>query len=151
MEDHTPEHQRPVDLGETVAAPALGSDDEPEQRTPYVREPRQHKSVDPIDDYAHTSEAPAHMVSDSQFTGKASMLSGRSYRRTQRDINRVRSASKYGQYLEIPKGRREIFVRRERRSHLLTALALIVVLALLAGALYGVWILMQHLLPLHFG
>ena len=49
----------------------------------------------------------------------------------------------YGQYLEIPKGRRDIFASRERKTRIKTAIALVAVLAVLAIVVFFVWEYMQ--------
>ena len=59
------------------------------------------------------------------------------------DAEKLRRDLHYGQYLEIPKGRRDIFVKRERSSNIKTFLVLVLVLAILAVVVYFVWQYMQ--------
>lgn len=106
------------------------------ERTPYVRERPKHKRVEPIDDFVNEEAQEPKAVNDSAYTGRASMLSGAAYRRSRNDMKDLRRNLHYGQYLEIPKGRRDIFVKRERKSKWLTVLALIVTLAVVALAAY---------------
>ena len=63
--------------------------------------------------------------------------------RTRAEGAQLRRDLHYGQYLEIPKGRRDIFASRERRTRIKTAVALFVVLAVLAVVVFFVWEYMQ--------
>lgn len=112
-------------------------------RTPYVRERPAHRSVDPIDDYAQDGESSESFAHDSGYTMRGSLVSGGSYRRSRSDADKLRRDLHYGQYLEIPKGRRDIFVKRERINRVKTFFALVAVLAILAAAVYFVWQYMQ--------
>jgi cell division septal protein FtsQ len=49
----------------------------------------------------------------------------------------------YGQYLEIPKGRRDIFASRERKMRIRSVIALIAVIVILAVIVFFVWQYMQ--------
>ena len=100
---------------------------------PYVRQRAQHRSVAPIDDFA--AEAATH---DSDYVGSRGM-GGRSYRRSRAQGEQLRRDLHYGQYLEIPKGRRDIFVSRERKSRRRSLIACIVVLAILAVVVFFLW------------
>ena len=122
-----------TDQNETDAPQGAHMGTQPAPRAPYVREQRVRKSAGTIDDYAEEGEVPARMAHDSGFTERGPIGSGRSYRR---DLQ-------YGQYLEVPKGRRDIFVKRERTRHIKTFIALVVVLAILAVVVYFLWGYMQ--------
>ena len=111
--------------------------------TPYVRQRPAHRSVEPIDDFAHDDDLPTNIAHDSGFTTGGSLLSGQGYRRSRADSKQLRRDLHYGQYLEIPKGRRDIFASRERKTRLKTFLALVVVLAVLAVVVFFVWEYMQ--------
>ena len=69
----------------------------------------------------------------------ATPFAGRSYRRSRADIGKLKQDSHYAQYLQIPKGKRSIFVSREqaRRRNSIIAMALIV-LALLAVIAFAI-------------
>ena len=123
--------------------PEIEPENTPEASVPYVRQRPAHRSVEPIDDFANESEGPESFAHDSDFTTRGSVLSGRAYRRSRSGEAQLRRDLHYGQYLEIPKGRRDIFASRERKTRLKTALALIVVLAILAVAVFFVWEYMQ--------
>ena len=115
----------------------------PEQSAPYVRQRPAHRSVEPIDDLANEAEEPESYAHDSDFTTRGSVLSGGAYRRSRSEGAQLRRDLHYGQYLEIPKGRRDIFASRERKTRIKSAIALIVVLAVLAVVVYFLWEYMQ--------
>lgn len=110
---------------------------------PYVRARPAHRSVEPINDLEQDDETGRYVAHDSAYTGRGSALSGGAYRRSRADAAQLRRDLHYGQYLEIPKGRRDIFASRERKTRIKTAIALIVVLAVLVLAVYLVWEYMQ--------
>ena len=110
---------------------------------PYVRQRPTHRSVEPIDDLAQESDDSGLVAHDSGFTVRGGALSGRAYRRSRAEGAQLRRDLHYGQYLEIPKGRRDIFASRERRTRIKTAIALFVVLAVLAIVVFFVWEYMQ--------
>ena len=108
----------------------------------YERQRPAHRSVEPIDDLAEDDE-PDIITHESGFTTGGSPLSGRGYQRSRAAGEQLRRDLHYGQYLEIPKGRRDIFASRERKTRIKTAIALIVVLAVLAVVVFFVWEYMQ--------
>lgn len=94
---------------------------------PYVRQRTPHKTQEAIDDlgdgggterYTHDSNI---AVSGGAFSG------GRAYRKA-RSRRSSMQGGQYGQYLEVPKGRRSIFESREkaRRRRSIAALAAII-------------------------
>lgn len=111
--------------------------------TPYVHKRPPRRSVEPIDDLAEDEEQSAPVTHDSGYTVRGGALSGRAYRRSRAEGQQLRRDLHYGQYLEIPKGRRDIFVSRERKTRAKSVLALVVVLAILAVAAYLLWGYMQ--------
>ena len=111
--------------------------------TPYVRQRPAHRSVEPIDDLAQEPDEAGYVTHDSDFTVPGGAISGRAYRRSRAEGAQLRRDLHYGQYLEIPKGRRDIFASRERRTRIKTAVALFVVLAVLAVVVFFVWEYMQ--------
>lgn len=110
---------------------------------PYVRQRPAHRSVEPIDDLAQEPDDAGYVTHDSDFTVPGGAISGRAYRRSRAEGAQLRRDLHYGQYLEIPKGRRDIFASRERRTRIKTAVALFVVLAVLAVVVFFVWEYMQ--------
>ena len=82
--------------------------------------------------------APEATTHDSDYVGSRGM-GGRSYRRSREQGEQLRRNLHYGQYLEIPKGRRDIFVSRERKSRRRSLIACIVVLAILAVVVFFLW------------
>ncbi len=123
---HAPAHQR-------AARPGI-----------YVRQRPAHRSVGTVSDFdGAEDQPPANTVSDSGYTNRGPLMGGASYRRTRAGAKKMQRNNQYGQYLEVPKGRRDIFVKRERRSNAKTALVLILVCAVLAIVVYFVWQFMQ--------
>ena len=108
--------------------------------TPYVRSRPVHRSVEPIDDFANQADdIDQYVAHDSDYTIRGNAFEGASYRRSRAQQNRLRRDLHYGQYLEIPKGRRDIFVSRERKTRVKTFIALVAVLAVLAVVSYFLW------------
>ena len=114
--------------------------DEPQA---FVRPRPAHRSVEPIDDLANEQDEREVVTHDSDYTVRGSAFSGRAYRRSRTQGEQLRRDLHYGQYLEIPKGRRDIFASRERKTRIKTAIALVVVLAVLAVVVFFVWEYMQ--------
>ncbi len=113
----------------------------------YVRRRTPHRSQGLVDDLNEESEPSVGYTHDSNISvGGATPLSGMSYRRARSNMSRVKNNSRYGQYLEIPKGRRTIFASRERARRRRSVLALLVVVALLVLAAMFLWNMMQSLL-----
>ena len=110
---------------------------------PYVRQRPAHRTVEPIDDLAQEPDEAGLVTHDSNFTVPGNVISGHAYRRSRAEGSKLRRDLHYGQYLEIPKGRRDIFASRERRTRIKTALALFAVLAVLAIVVFFVWQYMQ--------
>ena len=110
----------------------------------YVRKRTPHRSQGTLDDLtAEDSESSATYTHDSNISvGGATPLSGMEYRRARNNMSRVKG-SRYGQYLEIPKGRRSIFASRERARRRNSVLALFVVMLLLVLAAMFIWNMMQ--------
>ena len=100
----------------------------------YERPARPRKTAEPINEMTETGSIDAVYVSDSDYSGKG--LSDSSYRRSRSGMNQLRRDLHYGQYLEIPKGRRDIFRRKERWHNFGALVAVLFVLAAVAGAAY---------------
>ena len=128
-------------------------DDEPMPEAPrhqapehpaYVRQRPAHRSVGTVSDFDDSGkEAPTSIAHDSGYTNRGPLVGAHSYRRSRSDAEKLRRDLHYGQYLEIPKGRRDIFVKRERSSNIKTFLVLVLVLAILAVVVYFMWQYMQ--------
>ena len=147
--------------GSIPRAAALGSlpdideplEEEPEPRHTtshaprYVRQRTPHRSQGTLDDLADDDTPSQGYTHDSNIAvGGATPLSGMAYRRSRNNMSRVRSGTRYGQYLEIPKGRRSIFASRERARRRRSVLALLAVIALLVFAAMFIWNMMQNVL-----
>ena len=130
------------DLFQDLPSPESEPGEEAPAR-PFVRQRPPHRSVAPIDDFALEAEEPEQIAHDSGFTTGGGVLSGRAYRRSRAEGAQLRRDLHYGQYLEIPKGRRDIFASRERKTRIKTAIALVAVLALLAVVVFFLWEYMQ--------
>ena len=103
--------------------------------TPIFERPaRPRKTAEPINEMTETGSIDAVYVSDSDYSGKG--LSDSSYRRSRSGMNQLRRDLHYGQYLEIPKGRRDIFRRKERWHNFGALVAVVFVLAAVAAAAY---------------
>ena len=125
------------ELRQDMAQPAAEPSPQPaptQRRTPYVRASRPHRSQGSIDDLGQDVEP--DYVNDSDYASRGGLTSGAGYRRSRSDMRQLRRDLHYGQYLEIPKGRRDIFASRERKSRIKSVLALIVVAAILVAAAY---------------
>ena len=152
--------QRRASLDETVMAdysgensPAAGFDEAPapeaQQPAPrpqrYTRARTPHKTVAPINDFDNqaSSDGFEGFTHDSDYANRGSVLSGRSYRKSRSEMPQLRRDLHYGQYLEIPKGRRDIFASRERKMRIRSVIALIAVIVILAVIVFFVWQYMQ--------
>lgn len=110
---------------------------------PYVRSRPTHRTQPPIDDYSSDGMDEEGVTHDSGITTGGNVFSGRSYRKARSEMPQLRRDLHYGQYLEIPKGRRDIFASRERKSHVRSVIALVVVIVILAIVVFIVWQYMQ--------
>ncbi len=105
-------------------------------RTPYVRKKRPRKTQEAINDLEQDETYAQGFTHDSNVTVSGrNPLSGTVYSRSRQKMPQLQRDLHYGQYLEIPKGRRQIFSSRERsaaiKSRAVTA-AIIVVLIIIA-------------------
>lgn len=135
--------------GENSPATGLDGAPEPQQPTPrpqrYMRARTPHKTVAPINDYDNqeSSDGFDGFTHDSDYANRGSMFSGRSYRKSRSEMPQLRRDLHYGQYLEIPKGRRDIFASRERKMHIRSVVALVAVIVVLCVIVFFVWQYMQ--------
>ncbi|WP_321972598.1 hypothetical protein [Paratractidigestivibacter sp.] len=120
---------------DAVSEAAPAADARAAQPYPYVRRRPAHRNVGTVSDYDDAGEiTSANTTHDSGYTNRGSLMSGDSYRRSRADAQKLRRDLHYGQYLEIPKGRRDIFVKHERVARIKAFLAIVVVVAILALA-----------------
>lgn len=105
-------------------------------RTPYVRKPRPRKTQEAIDDLAEDNTPSATYAHDSNVAvGGSTPLAGRPYSRSRSNMGKLQRDLHYGQYLEIPKGKRQIFASRQRSQQIRARVVMgiiIVVLILVA-------------------
>ncbi len=104
-------------------------------RPAYVHEPRHHRTQPPVNDVQADDTFEHQYAHDSSYTlSSRSPISRGAYRRARSSETKIRQELKYGQYLSVPKGNREIFAShdRTRRNRLLVVCAVVVVIAIVA-------------------
>lgn len=108
-----------------------------EAETPAVS----RRTVEPVDRLEEDElEAKIGYVHDSDYhTTSFAPIREVEYRMSRSDMDRMRKGLRYGQYLELPKGRRSIFGASPRKRIILTALTTMAVLAALALVAYLLW------------
>lgn len=106
----------------------------------YVRKPRPHATQEAIDDLSTgSSAAEPSFTHDSGYTlNSRTPIQSRSYRRARNEL-KVSQGSKYGQYLSVPKGNREIFASHERQASQRKAIAGIIIVAVIVILLIVFW------------
>lgn len=121
-----------------------GTDSTP-KRTPYVRKPRPRKTQEAINDLEQDDTYAQGFTHDSNITVRSrNPLSGTVYSRSRGKIPQLKRELHYGQYLEIPKGKRQIFSSRERSAAIKSrAITAIILLTLLAVAIVA-WMIIQN-------
>lgn len=108
---------------------------EPAPRPAYVREPRHHKSQPPVNDVQADETYDNQYSHESGYTlSTRNRMSRGAYRSARSQETKVRQELKYGQYLSVPKGSREIFGSRERqqRRTIATVAVVVAVIAIIA-------------------
>ena len=108
----------------------------------YTRPRRHHVTQPPVNSLAE-DDLEKEYVHDSNFVNGRGPIGDRAYRRSRQDIATLKRDSPYGQYLSVPKGRRQIFASRERRRRLKAVLALFVVVAILVAVALVLWNMVQ--------
>lgn len=132
-----------------MGTPQNGSPSSTPQNTPqstrpssaaYVRKPRPHATQEAIDDLGtNQATTEASFTHDSGYTlNSRTPLQSRSYRRARNEL-KVSQGSKYGQYLSVPKGNREIFASHERQASQRKAIAGIIIVAVIVILLIVFW------------
>ena len=109
-------------------------------KQPYVRQHRHHKTVEPISDFTMPGEKlelPENQAAG--FESSKGSYAKKGWRKPKNEIAHLRKDVHYGQYLQVPKGQRDIFVRKERRSNAGSLIAAIIVLAIIAAVFYFLW------------
>ena len=102
------------------------------RNAPYLRQPKPRKTAEAIDDLGEDESYSAGFAHDSNIAVGGSLpLSGQPYRRSRADMGKLQRDLHYGQYLEIPKGRRQIFASRERERQIRSRIAAVVVIVVL--------------------
>ncbi len=102
-------------------------------RTPYVRKKRPRRTQEAINDLEHDETYSRGYTHDSNMTVRGrNPLSGTVYSRSRANMVQLQRSLHYGQYLEVPKGRRQIFSSRSRsaavKSRALTAIVVVVLI-----------------------
>lgn len=106
----------------------------------YVREPARHVSQPPVDDMQADEAIESSYTYETGYTLQKRGLGGRgAYRHAQSQQNKIRQELKYGQYLSVPKGSREIFGSRESEHKKKVAITAVVVIAIAVILLIIFW------------
>lgn len=115
------------------------TEDAPE-RKPYVPKVRPRKTQEAINDLEEDESFAAGFTHDSNITvGSRNPLSGRAYNRSRGGVAQLQRDLHYGQYLEIPKGKRQIFSSRERSQAVRSRAALAIITIILVVIAYFAW------------
>ncbi len=138
MPDDSSTPQNPVPGAQQSPAPAPAPAPAPNP-APYVRKRPVHQSMGTIDDYANAQDEIPNVTHDSGYTNPGTPISGRSYKRSRAQGEQLRRDLHYGQYLEIPKGRRDIFASREKNTRIKTAVALLALIVVLVLVVFFLW------------
>ena len=108
-----------------------------EQRPAFVREPRHHKTQPPVNDVQADETYDNQYSHESGYTiSNRNRLSRGMYRNARSQETKVKQELRYGQYLSVPRGSREIFGSRERQQRrtiaaIAIAVAIVAVIVLL--------------------
>jgi hypothetical protein len=119
------------DAVDTSVSSRYGSSDS--YRTPYVRRQRPRRTQEAINDLEVDESYAQSFTHDSNVTVKGrNPLSGSVYSRSRANMPQLQRDLHYGQYLSIPKGRRQIFQSRDRtaaiRTRAITSLIIVVLI-----------------------
>jgi len=111
-----------------------------ENRTPYVRKPKPRKTQEAINDLEQDETYASGFTHDSNITVRGrNPLSGSAYSRSRTNMTKLQRDLHYGQYLEIPKGRRQIFSSRERSAAIRSRAAIAAILIVLLIVAIFAW------------
>ena len=119
------------DAVDTSVSSRYGSSDS--YRTPYVRRQRPRRTQEAINDLEIDESYAQSFTHDSNVTVKGrNPLSGSVYSRSRANMPQLQRDLHYGQYLSIPKGRRQIFQSRDRtaaiRTRAITSLIIVILI-----------------------
>ena len=107
---------------------------------PYVPKVRPRKTQEAINDLEEDETFAAGFTHDSNVTvGSRNPLSGRAYTRSRGGVTQLQRDLHYGQYLEIPKGRRQIFSSRERSAAVRSRAAIAIIMIVLVIIAFFAW------------
>ena len=111
-----------------------------EERPAYVRQPKPHRSQPPVNDLQADETYENNYSFESGYTLKNRVTPSRgAYRHSRSQQEKVRQELKYGQYLSVPKGNREIFGSHEREQKRRIVIIGIAVIAVIAILLIILW------------
>ena len=111
-----------------------------EGRPAYVRQPKPHRRQTPVNDLQADEAYENNYSFDSSYTLKNRVAPSRGvYRHSRSQQEKVRQELKYGQYLSVPKGNREIFGSHEKEQKRHIVVVSIVVVAIVAILLIIFW------------
>lgn len=136
------EAQEPSGEGqeERPAYPQESFERDSEGRPAYVRQPTPHRRQPPVNDLKADEAYENNYSFDSSYTLKNRVTSSRGvYRHSRSQQEKVRQELKYGQYLSVPKGNREIFGSHEKEQKRRIAIIGIAVIAVIAILLIVLW------------
>ncbi len=109
-------------------------------RKPYVPKVRPRKTQEAINDLEEDESFAAGFTHDSNVTvGSLNPLSARAYNRSRGGIAQLQRDLHYGQYLEIPKGKRQIFSSRERSAAVRSRAAIAIIMIVLVIIAFFAW------------
>ena len=134
---HVSVSQATVSETESSQAQAAPASQSPKQ--PYVHQRRAHKTVEPISDFSRPDEEEVSTLHDSSFTLGKGGRGSRNWKKANGEIAQLRKDLHYGQYLQVPKGQRDIFAKKERRSNAGSLIAAVIVLIIIAVVIYFLW------------
>ncbi len=112
-----------------------------QRHSSYVRQPKPRRTQEAIDNLEQDDSYAEVYAHDSNVSSRGGMspltgLSGLDYHRSRHDMGKLQRDLHYGQYLEVPKGRRQIFQSRQRAQQIRSrANATLVVVALVIIAI----------------
>ncbi len=108
--------------------------------TPYIHKARPRKTQEAINDLEEDETFSAGFTHDSNVTvGSRNPLSGRAYNRSRGGVAQLQRDLHYGQYLEIPKGKRQIFSSRERHAAVRSRATIAIIMIVLVIIAIAAW------------
>ena len=106
-----------------------------EGRPAYVRQPTPHRRQPPVNDLQADEAYENNYSFDSSYTLKNRVAPSRGvYRHSRSQQEKVRQELKYGQYLSVPKGNREIFgshEKEQKRHIVIVGIAVVAIITIL--------------------